>query len=392
MSEVKKAIPELRFTGFISEWETKKLSDIALKITDGTHDTPKPTETGVPYITAIHVKDGNISFEDSYYLTQHDHDKIYRRCNPVKGDLLIVNIGSGTATSAIIDVDFEFSMKNVALIKPNHNLVYPNFLSQVQRMHSKRLNHQLTSGGAQPFLSLKTIGKISHLFPIELKEQKKISYFLSALDKKNSQLIEKHDMLLTYKKGLMQQIFSRQIRFKDDNGNDYPEWVKMPLSEVCNLKAGKFVAAKNIYRQLSNEFFPCFGGNGLRGYTKTFTHDGFFPLIGRQGALCGNIQLAKGKFHATEHAITVIPVTDNDALFLYFQLSHLDLNRFATGQAQPGLSVDVIERVKARFPSFKEQQKIANFLLEIDHKIDLAKSTLEQTKLFKKGLLQKMFV
>ncbi|WP_178861266.1 restriction endonuclease subunit S [Thiomicrorhabdus cannonii] len=176
----------------------------------------------------------------------------------------------------------------------------------------------------------------------------------------------------------------RFSEFQDD-------WVKKPLFEVCKLKAGKFVAAKNIFDEASDETFPCYGGNGLRGYTKSFTHEGLFPLIGRQGALCGNIQLAHGKFHATEHAVTVTPKKGHTPLYLYYQLDRLHLNRFATGQAQPGLSVDVIERVKANFCSEQEQQKIADFLSSVDKKIEQLTEKHRLLTEYKKGVMQQIF-
>ena len=103
------------------------------------------------------LKDGFIDYDNCYFLSDEEHNKIYKRCNPEKGDLLMVNIGAGTATTAFVEVDFEFSLKNVALIKPKKEIVDSDFFSQVQRMNSSRLKHQLSSGGAQPFLSLKQL-------------------------------------------------------------------------------------------------------------------------------------------------------------------------------------------------------------------------------------------
>ena len=207
-------VPVLRFSSFDKEWETVTISKIADKITDGTHDTPKPVDKGVPFLTAIHVKDGFVDYDNCYYLPKEEHIKIYSRCNPEYGDLLMVNIGAGTATSAMVEVDYEFSMKNVALVKPDRTRVDPQFFSQYQRFHSKRLRHQLSSGGAQPFLSLRQIGKLK-LVITTLPEQKKIADFLTAVDERIGQLTQKKALLEQYKKGVMQQLFSQTIRFKD---------------------------------------------------------------------------------------------------------------------------------------------------------------------------------
>lgn len=178
-----------------------------------------------------------------------------------------------------------------------------------------------------------------------------------------------------------------KLRFGEFSG----EWEKKSLSQACGLKAGKFVSASEISEIQKDNMYPCYGGNGLRGYTKTYTHDGNYSLIGRQGALCGNVQFASSKFHATEHAVVVTPIGENDSLWLYYQLNRLNLNRYATGQAQPGLSVEVIQQVKTSLPSKQEQEKIASFLSSIDTKIEQLTKKESLLQAYKKGVMQKIF-
>ena len=92
------------------------------------------------------------------------------------------------------------------------------------------------------------------------------------------------------------------------------KWHKKKLEEVCDMKAGKFVSASKIKDTSNISLNACYGGNGIRGYVKSFTHKGLYSLIGRQGAHCGNIKLADGQFHATEHAVVVTPKNDIDTI------------------------------------------------------------------------------
>lgn len=184
--------------------------------------------------------------------------------------------------------------------------------------------------------------------------------------------------------------FVPELRFPEFVGQEL--WVSKKLEDICSLQAGKFVKAASIKNEKSGNLYPCYGGNGLRGFTKSFTHSGNYSLIGRQGALCGNINFASGTFHATEHAVVVEPKHGIDNLWLYYELCRLNLNQFATGQAQPGLSVDNLYKVDTCVPVVgKEQQKIGACLSSMDNLIVENVKKLESLKLHKKGLMQKLF-
>ena len=181
-----------------------------------------------------------------------------------------------------------------------------------------------------------------------------------------------------------------RLRFPEFRGAE--GWIASVLARACDMQAGKFVAASNISESNQTGLFPCYGGNGLRGYTTTHTHDGTYPLIGRQGALCGNVRLVSGKFHATEHAVVATPKNAIDVGWLYYSLVLLNLNRFATGQAQPGLSVDVLENVSLAIPVLEdEQQKIADCLSSLDELIAAQARKVDALKTHKKGLMQQLF-
>ena len=165
-------------------------------------------------------------------------------------------------------------------------------------------------------------------------------------------------------------------------------WVWTTLGEIFTLQAGKNITSKDIYTEKSEEHkYPCFGGNGIRGYVSISNKIGEYPIIGRQGALCGNVNLACGSFYATEHAVVVERYCDTDLMWVYYTLIALNLNQYATATAQPGLAVNVINDVAIPLPPPYEQQRISksikilfSFLETIEcEKLNL-KSTISQTK------------
>ena len=117
---------------------------------------------------------------------------------------------------------------------------------------------------------------------------------------------------------------------------------------------------------LGNISILVFGGNGLRGYVKSYNQEGNFSLIGRQGALCGNVCYASGKFYATEHAVVVEPKGKCDERFLYYILIAANLNQYKTAGAQPGLSVAKLEKVLVLIPSMSAQKRIVDILDRFD--------------------------
>jgi len=142
------------------------------------------------------------------------------------------------------------------------------------------------------------------------------------------------------------------------------DWNARPLATVCSMKSGEGITAARI-----NEFatYPCYGGNGIRGYTDRYTHDGHYVLVGRQGALCGNVIGVTGKFFASEHAVVVSPREGTDADYLAYVLGRMNLNRYSESSAQPGLSVSKLLMLPIPTPATTgEQRAIAKALSDAD--------------------------
>lgn len=167
------------------------------------------------------------------------------------------------------------------------------------------------------------------------------------------------------------------------------DWDVLPLKRLCSMQAGKNLISEQI--KLSGEY-PVYGGNGLRGYFDEFNNDGEYLLVGRQGALCGNVHRVAGRFWATEHAIVTSTSPLVKADFLYYLLTAMDLNQYASDvAAQPGLSVNSILNVKTCSTSFAQQIRIAAFLdkkcAEIDAVLEKARTSIEEYKKLKQAII-----
>ena len=404
-------VPNLRFPGFKGEWEMKKLGEIADKITDGTHDTPKPVEEGIPFLTAIHIKDGFVDYKNCYYLEQEVHNIIYKRCNPEKNDLLIVNIGAGTATCALNIVDYEFSLKNVALVKPNKNIIDGIYLAQLQRKNSAKIFNQLTSGGAQPFLSLKEIGRLLIKFP-SLSEQQKIASFLSLVDERiatQNKIIEQLETLI---KGLSEKLFSQKVRFKEFTDG----WELRSLGEIGetfnglsgknkdNFGKGKpYIQYKQIFDSSRVQLENC----GLVEISKNENQnsvrygDIFFTISSETSNDIGMSSVLLDK---------VSEVYLNSFCFGYrvlsFQILHplfssylfrssifrTKIVKLAQGSTRYNMSKVELMKLTISLPCEEEQTSISQFLFSIDSKIQTEKNTLEKYHSQKEYLLQNLFI
>ncbi len=136
-------------------------------------------------------------------------------------------------------------------------------------------------------------------------------------------------------------------------------WIWVEIGDIFTLQAGKNITADRIAdKQSETHSYPCYGGNGLRGFVSQYNTSGLHALIGRQGALCGNINFADGEFYATEHAVVVDVYAETNTLWAGLFLRALNLNQYATSVAQPGLAVNRIEKVLIPLPPILEQKRI----------------------------------
>lgn len=170
------------------------------------------------------------------------------------------------------------------------------------------------------------------------------------------------------------------LRFPEFSG----EWKKFSIEKLCDeFKSGKNIKADNI---LVDGAYPVYGGNGLRGFTDSYNHDGNYVLIGRQGALCGNVRFVTGKTYITEHAIAVQANKNNNTRFLEYLFVRLNLGQFSDQSAQPGLAVNKLLRIETFVPTVSEQERIVQLLQVIDERITTQNKIIDKLQSLIKGL------
>jgi len=217
-------------------------------------------------------------------------------------------------------------------------------------------------------------------------EQKRIADFIEKLDEriaKQEQLIE---ALKKYKRGVITYIFSGKCnKFAAE-----ATWTEKTLADLCC----EFRSGRNISASLITETgeYAVYGGNGIRGYCDHYSHEGEYVVVGRQGALCGNVRLIQGKNYLSEHAIAVQANDENDTKFLLFLLYFMKLGQYSDQGAQPGLAVNKLLKLKCTVPDKEIQSKIASFLLNIDLQISNHEKMLSFLVDQRKAFLQQLFI
>lgn len=396
-------VPKLRFKEFSDKWEEKRLGDIFERITE------KNTENNTNVLT-ISAQYGLISqtefFNKSvagkdlskYYLLKKDdfaYNKSYSNGYPFGAIKKLNKYEKGIVSTLYIC----FRLKN------RSNIV--DFFEQF--FESKKIdkniqdiaqegarNHGLLNINVQDFFDITK-------YTPSIQEQEKIANFLSSIDKKISLTEEKLELFREYKKGVMQKIFSQELRFKDNEGNDYPEWEEKTLGNYINFLTGYPFNSKKFNEEKRG--VPLIRIRNLLDSNISTYYEGEYEnkyIIKREDILIGmdgDFNVVKWKNNGALLNQRIVKVFSKNNLelcntFLYYILEkpikNINLKTFSTTVKH--LSVKDIEKIIVNLPILKEQEKIANFLSDIDNKIENIEKELEGLKEFKKGLLQQMFV
>lgn len=223
------------------------------------------------------------------------------------------------------------------------------------------------------------------IFYTDYNEQTKIANFLSSVDEKLNLLKEKKSLLEEYKKGIMQKIFNKELRFKDDNGNNFEDWEEKRIGNILSIGSGR------DYKHLNLGNVPVYGTGGLMTYVDSFLHQGETVCIGRKGTIDKPMYF-NGDIWTVDTLFYTHTFVDSIPKYVFYVFQSINWKQHNEASGVPSLSKSTIEQISINVPSVPEQTKIADFLSAIDEKIELVSIQIEETQEYKKGLLLQMFV
>lgn len=380
-NEVKK-VPELRFPEFGGEWEEKKLGDIGSVAMNKRIYKNETTNHGeIPF-----YKIGTFGKKAETFISREKFEEYKEKYPyPNKGDILISASGSIGRTVEYDGEEAYYQDSNIVWLQHNNEVlnVFLKYFYLIVKWNG-------IEGTTIKRLYNKNILNTKIELPVK-EEQQKIGEFFSKLDRQIELEEEKLELLKQQKKGYMQKLFSQELRFKDENGNEYPHWKETTIENLTNYTSSK--KSSNQYTESNNsEGYPVY--DAIQEIGKDLQYDMKDPYISilKDGAGVGRLNLRPGK-SSIIGTMGYIQAKNVDIQFLYYRMKLLNFRKFIIGSTIPHLYYKDYSKEKIQIPSSSdEQEKIGHFILSIDKLIANKTLKLDYLKQRKQGLLQKMFV
>jgi type I restriction enzyme S subunit len=406
-------VPKLRFPGFDDHvWDLRNLNNYSVDIVDGDRGTSYPKESDFYdsgyclFLNAKNVTKSGFVFDRTAFITE-SKDLQLRKGKLVEGDIVLTTRGTlgnfafYNDTSNFLNVRINSGMVIIRVndSRINKLYLYKYFGTSIIERHINKI----AFGSAQPQLTVKEIKQFPLSIP-SLPEQTKIAEFLTAIDKRIELLTAKKEKLTLYKKGVMQKIFNQEIRFKPDEGGEFPEWEEKALGETCSFFSGgtplttnstyyngdiPFIKSGEINSKSTEQYIT---ESGLLNSSTKLVEKGdlLFALYGATSGEVGISELSG----AINQAVLCIRSEKLSSVYLcnYLRFSKSEIvGKYLQG-GQGNLSASIIKSISVPFPSLSEQNKIAMFLTNLDAEIQKVQTQITLNQTYKKGLLQKMFV
>lgn len=392
-----KLIPELRFPGFEGEWEEKNIGDVC-EIKTGDKDTQNKQEEGLyPFF----VRSDNVEKINTY---SFDGEAIL-----TSGD----GVGVGKNFHYIVG-KFDFHQRVYCLrnFKTEISGKYVYFVFS-EKFYQRAIKY--SAKNSVDSVRMEMISKMKLFFP-SLPEQTRIATFLTSIDRRISLLIQKKEKLVCYKQGVMQKIFSQELRFKDEDGKDFPEWEEKRLGELGNTFNGLTGKTKEDFGKGKPyiQYMQIFSSSKIN-----INHFGFVDILesdNQNRVQRGDVFFTTSSETPNEIGTASVLVDEVGEVYLNsfcfgFRPNSLDeltpefakylfrsenvrteIVKLAQGSTRYNMSKVELMKLLVSLPSNSEQQKIASFLTALDQQIEKVDAQIDEMKGWKKGLLQKMFV
>lgn len=402
--------PQLRFPEFTDEWQVKKLGEI-VDIVDGDRGVNYPKQTDFTkagyclFLNASNVTKSGFDFKEKQFIST-EKDKALNKGKLSREDVVLTTrgtVGNFAYYSDEVPYDQVRINSGMVLLRAGSD-VAPGYLHSSSSYFDKQIK-SIAFGSAQPQLTVGAIKKLKLPMPSK-PEQEKIADFLTAVDERIAAGEKKLELLETYKRGVMQKIFSQQIRFKDENGSPYPDWEEKKLESLLvknkkrnkNLEINYVQSVSNARGFVSqNDYFD--GANIASKNTSNY-------FIIEKSTFAYNpsrINVGSLAYKSDETTSIVSPLYVSfktqtgllDGFLLPWfstELFKKQMNRSFEGSVRDTLSFAALSDMRLMLPNEQEQQKITNFITTLDEKITAEKSKLTAAREFKKALLQRMFV
>jgi|APLak6261699311_1056244.scaffolds.fasta_scaffold00578_4 type I restriction enzyme S subunit len=389
--------PQLRFKDFSGSWYEKKLSEIADIKTgpfgSSLHEEDY-VETGTPIITVEHLGEQGVVHKNLPLVSDEDKTRL-KSYNLQQGDVVFSRVGSVDRSCLISENEngwlFSGRLLRVRLTDIKFCSI---FLNQIFKNETVKYRiRSVAVGQTMASLNTEILKNFSLIFPTSKQEQTKIANFLTAVDEKITQLTQKSDLLTQYKKGVMQQIFSQELRFKDDDGRDFPEWDEASLESLLDYEQPtKYLVSSTDYSDLYTTPVLTAGKTFILGYTnetKGIFNEGLPVIIFDDFTTAFKFVAFPFKAKSSAMKILRIKGSTNSIKYIYEAMELID---FPSGDEHKRYWISEYSKVTIPLPCQKEQIKIANLFTVIDDKITTTKAQLDAVKQYKQGLLQQMFV
>lgn len=404
--KLNKNMPVLRFSEFEGGWEVSTIEEIASVSSGGTPSRTEPSfwDGDIPWVTTGEMSQTEI-FDTTEKITQkgleNSSAKLFK-----KNTLLIAMYGQGKTRGQVSILRIEATTNQACAaitLKDNCNseFIYHFLSGEYDRL---RL---LSNDGSQKNLSAGLIKKYKILLP-SIAEQEKIASFLDSIDTRLTQLRRKHELLQTYKRGVMQKLFSQEIRFKDAIGSDFPEWEKKKLGDIGNFTGGgtpdtsnqeywigdiPWVSSSDIFEDSIHKISITrfINEKAIKESATKIIIEPSILLVSRVGV--GKLAISHEQICTSQDFSNFTPYIDNIIFLAYLLSSKINrLLSISQGTSIKGFTIHDISLLRLSVPIIEEQGKIADFLMAIDRKIEAISRQIDRTEQFKKGLLQKMFI